>query len=146
MFITVNNLKKTLGKYVEFTDLYIGVPCLIVFIVLFSIPFTRIFSLMFLSVVLFLLIPVRLSKKNRMYKVMALVFKYIFKSKEFIYKKEEVNDFENIERRKIFISPRAVDHINGIDAAFGRKIIVYIFFRRRDESRLYRLISRMNVR
>ena len=35
MFITVNNLKKTLGKYVEFTDLYIGVPCLVVFIVLF---------------------------------------------------------------------------------------------------------------
>ena len=60
------------------------------------------FSLIFLSVVLFLLIPVRLSKKYRMYKVMALVFKYIFKSKEFIYKKEEVNDFENIERRKIF--------------------------------------------
>ena len=28
MFITVNNLKKTLGKYVEFTDLYIGVPYL----------------------------------------------------------------------------------------------------------------------
>ena len=99
MFITVNNLKKTLGKYVEFSDLYIGVPC---FIVLFSIPFTRLFSLMFLSVVLFLLIPIKLSKKNRMYKVMALVFKYIFKTKEFIYMKEEVNDIENIERRKIF--------------------------------------------
>lgn len=86
MYITVKSLKKTLGKYIELTDLYIGLPSLILFIILFSIPPTRIISLMFLSVVVFLMIPINLSKKNRMYKVMFLVFKYIFKGKEYIYK------------------------------------------------------------
>lgn len=86
MYITVKSLKKTLGKYIEMTDLYIGLPCLILFIILFSIQFTRIISLMFLAIVLFLLVPINLSKKNRMYKVMFLVFKYIFKGKEYIYK------------------------------------------------------------
>ena len=86
MYITVKSLKKTLGKYIELTDLYIGLPSLILFIILFSIPPTRIISLMFLSIVVFLMIPINLSKKNRMYKVMFLVFKYIFKGKEYIYK------------------------------------------------------------
>lgn len=87
MYITLTSLKKTLGKYIELTDLYIGLPSLIVFIILFSIPFTRLISLMFLAVVVFLLIPINLSKKNRMYKVMLLVIKYIFRCKDYIYKK-----------------------------------------------------------
>lgn len=86
MYITLTSLKKTLGKYIELTDLYIGLPSLIVFIILFSIPFTRLISLMFLAVVVFLLIPINLSKKNRMYKVMLLVIKYIFRCKDYIYK------------------------------------------------------------
>ena len=87
MYITLTSLKKTLGKYIELTDLYIGLPSLIVFIILFSIPFTRLISLVFLAVVVFLLIPINLSKKNRMYKVMLLVIKYIFRCKDYIYKK-----------------------------------------------------------
>ena len=87
MYISLTSLKKTLGKYIELTDLYIGLPSLIVFIILFSIPFTRLISLMFLAVVVFLLIPINLSKKNRMYKVMLLVIKYIFRCKDYIYKK-----------------------------------------------------------
>ena len=35
MYITVKSLKKTLGKYIELTDLYIGLPSLILFIILF---------------------------------------------------------------------------------------------------------------
>ena len=85
MYITITSLKKTLGKYIELTDLFIAVPSLILFIILFSIPFTRFISLIFLMVVVFLMLPINLSKKNRMYKVMFLVFKYIFKNKEFIY-------------------------------------------------------------
>lgn len=85
MYITVGSLKKTLGKYIELTDLYIALPSLIVFLVMFAIPITRIVSLVVLSIILFLLIPIRLSKKNRMYKVMWLVFKYILKEKMFIY-------------------------------------------------------------
>ena len=85
MYITITSLKKTLGKYIELTDLFIAVPSLILFIILFSISFTRFISLIFLMVVVFLMLPINLSKKNRMYKVMFLVVKYIFKNKEFIY-------------------------------------------------------------
>ena len=62
MYITLTSLKKTLGKYIELSDLFIGLPSLIIFIILFSIPFTRLISLIFLSVVVFLLIPINLSK------------------------------------------------------------------------------------
>lgn len=87
MYITLTSLKKTLGKYIELSDLFIGLPSLIIFIILFSIPVTRLISLIFLSIVVFLLIPINLSKKNRMYKVMYLVLKYLFKSKEYIFEK-----------------------------------------------------------
>ncbi len=88
MYITLKSLKKTLGKYIEFTDLYIGLPSLMIFLTLFMIKGTRIISLIFISTVLFLLIPVNLSKKNRMYKVMYLFFSYVFRCKNYIYKKE----------------------------------------------------------
>lgn len=101
MYITVKSLKKTLGKYIELTDLYIGIPSLIIFIILFLISQTRMISLIFLSIVLFLMIPINLSKKNRMYKVMYLVFKYIFKCKDFIYSKE-CEEIEANKGRKSF--------------------------------------------
>ena len=84
MYITIKSLKKTLGKYIEQTDLFIGLPCLILFLILFLIRPTRMISLVFLAIVTFLMIPINLSKKNRMYKVMYLVFRYIFKCKEYI--------------------------------------------------------------
>lgn len=87
MYIAITSLKKTLGKYIELTDLYIGLPSLIIFLILFLIKPTRMFSLMFLSIILFLMIPINLSKKNRMYKVMYLVFNFLFRSKEYIYLK-----------------------------------------------------------
>ena len=88
MYITVKSLKKTLGKYVEMTDLYIGLPCIIIFLMLFSIPPTRFIAIIFITIVLFLMIPINLSKKNRMYKVIGLTFKYLMKTKDFIYIKE----------------------------------------------------------
>ena len=51
MYITITSLKKTLGKYIELTDLFIAVPSLILFIILFSISFTRFISLIFLMIV-----------------------------------------------------------------------------------------------
>ena len=62
MYITINSIKKTLGKYIELNDLYIGIPMIMIFL--------------------------SLSKKNRMYKVLGLFFKYIFKCKNYIYTKE----------------------------------------------------------
>lgn len=83
MYITIKSIKKTLGKYIEMTGLYIGLPMLMLFLILFA--FTN-FKLQ-ASVCAFLLITINLSKKNRMYKVVILLFKYAFKCKEYIYLK-----------------------------------------------------------
>lgn len=87
MYITIKSIKKTLGKYIEMTDLYIGLPMLMIFLILFAFTNFKLQVLVFLSVCAFLLIPINLSKKNRMYKVVILLFKYVFKCKEYIYLK-----------------------------------------------------------
>lgn len=87
MYITVKSLKKTLGKYIELTDLFIGLPLFILFLILFSINKTRIISLVLFSITAFMMLPISLSKKNRMYKVFILVFSYMFRCKEYILKK-----------------------------------------------------------
>lgn len=85
MYITINSIKKTLGKYVEMTDLYIGIPMGMTFLTLFAFSTHKLFSMIFLTICAFLMIPINLSKKNRMYKVMGLFFRYIFKNKNYIY-------------------------------------------------------------
>ena len=85
MYITINSIKKTLGKYVEMTDLYIGIPMGMTFLMLFAFSIHKLFSIIFLTVCVFLMIPINLSKKNRMYKVMGLFFKFIFKNKQYLY-------------------------------------------------------------
>ena len=87
MYITIKSIKKTLGKYIEMTGLYIGLPMLMMFLILFAFTNFKLQALVFLSVCAFLLIPINLSKKNRMYKVVILLFKYVFKCKEYIYLK-----------------------------------------------------------
>lgn len=87
MYITIKSIKKTLGKYIEMTDLYIGLPMLMIFLILFAFTNFKLQALVFLSVCAFLLIPINFSKKNRMYKVVILLFKYVFKYKEYIYLK-----------------------------------------------------------
>ena len=86
MYITLKSLKKTLGKYIEYSDLYIALPSIILFLIMFMIKETRIFSLIFLSIVLFMLIPINLSKKNRMYKIIGMFISYLFRCKIFIYR------------------------------------------------------------
>lgn len=88
MYITINSIKKTLGKYIELTDLYIGIPMIMIFLTLFAFTSHKLFSIIFLTICFFLMIPINLSKKNRMYKVLGLFFKYIFKCKNYIYMKE----------------------------------------------------------
>lgn len=88
MYITINSIKKTLGKYIELNDLYIGIPMIMVFLSLFAFSTHKLFSIIFLTICVFLMIPINLSKKNRMYKVLGLFFKYIFKCKNYIYTKE----------------------------------------------------------
>lgn len=85
MYITVKTLKKTLGKFIEMTDLYIGIPMLFIFLTLFSFTNFKLESIVFLSICLFLMIPINMSKKNRMYKIMIMVFKYICHGKKYIF-------------------------------------------------------------
>ncbi len=85
MYITINSIKKTLGKYIEFTDLYLGIPMVMTFLILFAFSTNKLPSIIFLTVCVFLMIPINLSKKNRMYKIMGLFFKYILKNKRYIY-------------------------------------------------------------
>lgn len=87
MYITIKSIKNTLGKYIEMTGLYIGLPMLMLFLILFAFTNFKLQALVFLSVCAFLLITINLSKKNRMYKVVILLFKYVFKCKEYIYLK-----------------------------------------------------------
>lgn len=85
MYITINSIKKTLGKYIELSDLYIGIPMIMTFLTLFAFSSNKLISLVFLTICIFLMIPVNLSKKNRMYKVLGLFFRYVFRCKNYIY-------------------------------------------------------------
>ncbi len=88
MYITVKNMNKTLGKWIEYNDLYIGTTLLITFLILFAFTSFKIESLIFLTISIFLMLPITLSKKNRMYKVIGLVIKYLIKNKRFYYYKK----------------------------------------------------------
>lgn len=92
MYITVKSLKKTLGKFIEVQDLYVGLPMLMSFLILFSLTKYKIISLIFLTICVFLLIPVQVSKKNRMYKVVILLFKYLFSTRNYYYSRKEEKD------------------------------------------------------
>ncbi|MFI3307670.1 MAG: hypothetical protein R3Y21_03800 [Mycoplasmatota bacterium] len=85
MYITIKTLNKNLGKFIELQDLFVGLPILFIFLILFSIESTRVFSLVILITGLFMLIPTFVSNKNRMYKLVGLVIKYLFKRKNYIY-------------------------------------------------------------
>ena len=101
MYITIKSLKKTLGKYIELTDVYIGLPLLFIFLIMFSFTNLKMFSLIFLTISIFMLLPVSISKKNRMYKVLFMVIKYITRNKEYTYSKGDdiVEKKEKITRQ-----------------------------------------------
>ena len=83
MFITLPSIKRTLGKYIEMKDLYIGLPMLFSFLLIFSFTNLKIQSLIYLTICIFLLLPVKVSKKNRMYKVVILLVKYYLKYNDY---------------------------------------------------------------
>lgn len=85
MYITIRSIKRTLGKYIEVIDLYLGIPMLLCFLIMFGFTNFRIGAVIFLSICSFLMIPVNFSKKNRMYKVLIMCLNYLFRNKNFIY-------------------------------------------------------------
>lgn len=96
MYITVKSIKRSLGfKGIEIADILIAFPILILFIILFCFTPFQILSLIFLMIGIFCLLPLNVSQKNRMYKIIGLIFKYLFRCKKIIYeKKDRVNYIE----------------------------------------------------
>ena len=92
MYITIKSIKKTLGKYIEMTDLYLGLPMLMIFLTLFAFTNLKIEAMVFLTICVFLLIPINLSKKNRMYKIMILLLEFVFKNKNYCFFNEELKE------------------------------------------------------
>ena len=85
MYITIKNINRTLGKHIELKDLFLGLPIFFFFLILFAFTPFKIHSLVFLTIGVFLMLPVQMSKKNRMYKIVFLFFRYLFKCKEYSY-------------------------------------------------------------
>lgn len=95
MYITVKSIKRNLGfKGIEISDIVIALPMIITFIVLFCFTPLKIPAIVGLMIGIFCLLPINVSKKNRMYKVIGLMFKFLIREKVFIYKKEGVNKVE----------------------------------------------------
>ena len=89
LYITIRSVRKTLGKYVEMQDLYVVFPILFIFLILFSFTSFKLFALVFFTIGAFLMIPISVSKKNRMYKVFGMLILYLFRVKNFTYEREE---------------------------------------------------------
>ena len=100
MYITLKSIKRNLGfKGIEVSVIVIAFPIIILFIILFCFTALKIPSLIFLMIGIFCLLPINVSKKNRMYKVIGLIFKFLFRNKKFVY--QEKGKVNNIGKEKI---------------------------------------------
>ena len=89
MYITLKTIKRDLGfKGIEISDIIIAFPLVILFIIIFFFTRFKIPAIIFLMLGIFCLLPISVSKKNRMYKVLLLIFKYITRNKIYVYQKE----------------------------------------------------------
>ena len=89
MYITLKTIKRDLGfKGIEISDIIIAFPLVILFIIIFYFTRFKIPAIIFLMLGIFCLLPISVSKKNRMYKVLLLIFKYITRNKIYVYQKE----------------------------------------------------------
>ena len=87
MYITLKSIKRNLGfKGIGLSDIIIALAIIIIFIVLFCFTNLKIFAIVLLMVGIFCLLPINVSKKNRMYKVLGLICKFLIREKNFIYK------------------------------------------------------------
>lgn len=96
MYIVINENKQQIGfKGLELTDIIVGLPLIIFILLLFSFERLRLLALILLVISIFMFLPINLSKKNRMYKIIFLVIKYLKKDKVFIYQSLENKEVIN---------------------------------------------------
>ncbi len=96
MYLTIQSTKRRVGfGGIELNDLIIGIPLFFTLLIMFSFSGLRQISIILFVISAFMFIPVSLSKKNRMYKIIILVFKFLKKDRKFVYykdsKKEAIN-------------------------------------------------------
>ena len=105
MYITVKSIKRDLGfKGIEISDVLIGFPIIAICVLMFSLTKFKMLSIVLLMIGIFLLLPITVSKKNRMYKVLFLIGSYCIREKCFVYstKQERKGRFDIYEiKRKL---------------------------------------------
>ena len=108
MYITLQTTKRNLGLFnLEIKDIVLASVFALAFIILFSLGFIQTAIITIISGV-FLLIPVSFSQQNRIYKLILLVGKFLFKKKNFYYhlennevRRDQYNSYiEKIKKRK----------------------------------------------
>lgn len=103
MYITVCSTKRNIGfKGVEIIDIIVGLPLFFILLFLFSFKSARFIAVILLVITIFLFLPINLSKKNRMYKIIYLVFSYLKRKKTYLYFKSEKES--KLNGRKLFRS------------------------------------------
>lgn len=86
MYITVASVKRNLGfKGLEVSDLLISFPFIAIFLILFCFTSLKLLGLSILIIGIFALFPVKVSQKNRMYKVLLLISAFLISIREFTY-------------------------------------------------------------
>jgi len=101
MYIIVSDTKRKVGfKGLEVSDIVVGLPLFIILLLLFSFENLRMIALILLVIAVFMFLPISLSKKNRMYKVIFLTLSYFNRTKKYIYfKKEKEGKIDGIFKR-----------------------------------------------
>ncbi len=100
-YITLKSIKRNLGfKGLEINDIFIAIPFLFLFFLFFCFTSFKIESLSILIIAFFLLLPINLSQKNRMYKVLMLLINFMIRRKIFIFIEDRGNFFEFKRRKK----------------------------------------------
>lgn len=109
MYVTIKTIKRNLGfKGIEIEDVIIGFPLLSLVVILFTLTRFKLLSIAILIIGCFLLLPINVSKKNRMYKILILIFMYIIRKKRFVFSKN------NLEKEGVIKT-------NEFEKRFGRK-------------------------
>lgn len=85
MYIALKNINKNMGKFIEIQDLYIGLPILFLFLFIFSFTQFKLFAIIIATTGAFLMLPINFSKKNRMYKIIYILIRYLIRTKEYTY-------------------------------------------------------------
>lgn len=93
MYLTIQSTKRRVGfGGIELNDLIIGIPLFFTLLLMFSFSSLRTISIILFVISAFMFTPVNLSKKNRMYKVIGLVFRYFKSDREFVYYKDNIRE------------------------------------------------------